>query len=260
MEDKDLFWPYKSYKPSKELENKVSDFICEIDKPGAILTVFDEGKVFARCDILEYEPTYCYVMRRVWRESKNVVIRVGGYSYRAEGMAMELVKELPKDRVYLECLSDYSTSSYEDPRIRVICMRDFKFDYGMDIVQQAEEYDFKTFSNEKGSHCMVYYYVNNIDTGFYDKNGVFYRFYSKDRGLQAITDVIMINGYEDIAPATGAICTFTFDSEGDRLYISNAVHKDRRSRTSSQRMLIEKAGIKLLDLTNKKALETVSVS
>ena len=241
----------------KELENKVSDFIHEIDKPGAILTVFDEGKVFARCDILEYEPTYCYVMRRVWRESKNVVIRVGGYSYRAEDMALALVKELPKDRVYLEYLSQYATSNYDDPRIRAISMRDFKFDYSMDIVQQAEEYDFKTFSNEKGSHCMVYYYVNNIDTGFYDDKGVFHRFYSKDRGLQAITDVIMINGYEDITPATAAICTFTFDSEGDRLYISNAVHKDRRSRTSSQRMLIEKAGIKLLDLTNKKALEKI---
>ena len=239
-----------TFTPSIELKDKVSEFIHEIDKPGAILTVFDEGKVFARCVELEYEPTYSYVMRRVWNESKNIRIRVGGYSYRAEGLALRLAKELPKDRVYIEYLSDYSTSANDDPRIKVISMRMFKFSFDMDVVQQAAEYDFKTFGNEQGTHCMVYYYVNDIDTGFYDEKGVFYPFYSKNRGLQAITDVIMINGYEDIMPATAAICTFTFDSVGDSMFISNAVHKDRRSRTSSQRMLIEKAGIKLLDLTN----------
>ena len=100
-------------------------------------------------------------------------------------------------------------------------------------------------------HTMVYYYVNNIDTGWYDENGEFCRFYSKERGLKAITDVAMINGFDEILPATAAICTFTFDSGGDEIYGASFAHLDKRSRTSSQKMLIEKAGIKLLDITNK---------
>ena len=98
---------------------------------------------------------------------------------------------------------------------------------------------------------MVYYYVNNIDTGWYDEEGKFCSFYSKERGLQAITDVIMIDGYQDIAPATAAICTFTFDSTGDTILSGSSIHNDHRSRTTSQRWLIEQAGIKLLDLTRK---------
>lgn len=122
----------------------------------------------------------------------------------------------------------------------------------MDIVKQAEEYDFKTFGNRSGSHTMVYYYVNNIDTGWYEKDGSFFPFYNNYRGLEAITDVIMINGYEDIAPASAVICTFTFDNGGDILLAGGSIHKDRRSRTSSQKKLIKDAGIKLLDVTLKR--------
>jgi hypothetical protein len=130
-------------------------------------------------------------------------------------------------------------------------MGKYRFNYDMVIVKAAEEYDFKSFGDKNGMHTMVYYYVNNIETGFYDANGEFHRFYSKSRGLQAITDVIMIKGFEDITPATAVMCTFTFDNEGDIIIAGNAMHRDRRSRTSSQRMLISNAGIRCIDLTEK---------
>jgi hypothetical protein len=241
--------------PAGEIKEIIDTLIQDVDKPGAVLTMFDEGKVFARCRHLEYEKLYAYIIKEVFKKSKHIVLRVGGYSYRVAQMALGMAKKLPKDRVYVEYLSKGSANeewTERDPRIRTIGMKKYKFRSDMDIVKQAEEYDFKTFGNRSGSHTMVYYYVNNIDTGWYEKDGSFFPFYNNYRGLEAITDVIMINGYEDIAPASAVICTFTFDNGGDILLAGGSIHKDRRSRTSSQKKLIKDAGIKLLDVTLKR--------
>ena len=56
----------------------------------------------------------------------------------------------------------------------------------------------------------------------------------------------------DIAPATAAVCTFTFDSGGDIIIAGSSIHKDKLSRTSSQRKLFYDAGIKFLDITDKR--------
>jgi hypothetical protein len=168
-------------------------------------------------------------------------------------MVLNIAKQQPADRIYVEYLSKGTADDEwndRDSRIRIVGMGKYKFHSGMDIVKQADEYDFKTFGNKNGSHTMVYYYVNNIDTGWYEENGEFCPFYNKYRGLQAITDVIMINGYEDITPATAAVCTFTYDSGGNILLACGTIHEDRRSRTSSQKKLLEGADIRLLDLTN----------
>lgn len=244
----------KQFEPTQEMKEKINAFVREIDKPGAVLAVFDEGKVFARCSHLEYPSLYKWIIKKVFEESKYIRVRVGGYSDRVDSLVLNLAKDLPMDRVYVEhlapCSADYEYKK-RDPRIRIVGMAKYRFTSDMDIVKQAEEYDFKTFGNKNGMHTMVYYYVNNIDTGWYDENGEFCRFYSKERGLKAITDVAMINGFDEILPATAAICTFTFDTGGDEIYGAGFAHLDKRSRTSSQKMLIEKAGIKLLDITNK---------
>lgn len=244
--------PYQ-FKPSTEMKEKTDAFIQKIDKPGAILAIFDEGKVFVRARHLHYESIYAYVIKRIFKETKHVVIRVGGYSDRVATMVLNIAKQQPADRIYVEYLSKGTADDEwndRDSRIRIVGMGKYKFHSGMDIVKQADEYDFKTFGNKNGSHTMVYYYVNNIDTGWYEENGEFCPFYNKYRGLQAITDVIMINGYEDITPATAAVCTFTYDSGGNILLACGTIHEDRRSRTSSQKKLLEGADIRLLDLTN----------
>jgi hypothetical protein len=242
------------YQPSTEMKRKINAFIHEIDSPGSVLTMFDEGKIFARCRHLDYQALYAYVIKRVFCDTRHVVIRVGGYSDRVSQMAISIAKTLPEGRVYVEYLSIGSADDEwldRDSRIRIIGMGKYKFNSSMDIVKQTEDYDFKTFGGRNGSHPMVYYYVNNIDTGWYDANGNFCPFYNKYRGLQAITDVIMVNGYEDISPATAVVCTFTYDSLGDTLLAGGTIHEDKRSRTSSQKKLIERAGVRLLDLTYK---------
>ncbi len=244
-----------NYVPSDEVVEMIDSFIMDIDKPGAVLTIFDEGKAFVRCHHLNYENLYEYLIKQVFQKSKYIVIRVGGYSYRVANMVLYRVKQLPEDRVYVEYLSEGSAEEEwkeRDPRVRIVGMGKYKFTSDMAIVKDALNYDFKTFGNHNGSHTMVYYYVNNIDTGWYDEGGKFFPFYNKDRGLQAISDVVMIKGFMDIAPATAAVCTFTFDSGGDIIIAGSSIHKDKLSRTSSQRKLIYDAGIKLLDLTDKK--------
>lgn len=255
-EDVDMagFISSDDYKPSPEIKERIDSFIRDIDNPGSVLTLFDEGKVFARCRHLDYQALYAYIIRKIFKESRYIVVRVGGYSDRVSQMAINLAKDQPEDRVYVEYLSNGTADDEwldRDSRIRIVGMGKYKFKPGMDIVKQAEDYDFKSFGSRHAVHTMVYYYVNNIDTGWYDSDGEFSPFYNKYRGLQAITDVVMINGFDDISPATAAMCTFTFDSTGDILLAGGTIHKDRRSRTSSQKMLIERAGIKLLDLTHK---------
>lgn len=253
----DMLWYRRNtkYIPKREVIDIIDCFIKEIDKPGAVLAVFDEGKTFARYYDLQYVQLYRYVFGRVFKSSKHIRLRVGGYSFRAARNALEMAKELSKDRIYIEYLSvgdaNFEYSCKDDTRIKVIGMEKYNFRRDMNIVKLADKYDFKTFGNNEGLHTMVHFYVNNIDIGFYDDSGEFHPFYHNYRGLQAITDVVMINGYDDITPATAVMSTFTFDSGGDSIYCGGTCHKDRRSRVSSQKALIESAGIKLLDLTAK---------
>ena len=244
----------KDFSEFDEKLSKTQQYIHEIDKPGAIISVFDEGKAFARYCALGYQYLYSKIFDFVFHNTKYVRIRVGGYSHRAASMAQRRIEKLPKDRIYVDYLSLGKSNKIErltDPRVNTIYMGDYQFTEDMAIVKGAEEYDFKSFGDKNGMHSMVYYYVNNIDTGFYDENGNFHRFYNKNRGLQAISDVVMIKGYKDIPPATAVISTFTFDQEGDIIIAGGSMHKDRRCRTSSQRMLINSAGIKCIDLTTK---------
>lgn len=244
----------RKFTPSDELKKGIESFIQETDKTGGILTLFDEGRVFVSCSDSYYQHLYAYVVREIFNKAKYLVIRVGGYSYRIAHIVLDLVKEQPKDRLYVEYLSEDTADAEwkeRDPRVRIIGMGKYRLDSDMDIVREAEAYDFKTFGNQKCTHTMVYFYVNNIDTGWYDKDGKFCPFYNKNRGMRAFTDVAMIKGFEDIAPATAAACTFTFEKKGDIIMVGGTIHEDRRSRTSSQKRLIESAGIKLLDLTNR---------
>ena len=244
-------------------KDMIDNFVSEIDKPGAVLVMFDEGKIFASWDMnymCKSKYAYKYLIKRVFCHSKYIVIRVGGYSYRVADMVLGYVKYLPENRTYVEHFSDSSDEGdwdYRPPRIKTVNMNHYTFSPDMDIVNKAEEYDFKTFGNNSGSHTMVHFYVNNITTGWYNEKGEFFSFYDNNRGLEAISDVAMIYGYDNLAPATAAVATFTYDDDGDSIFAGGSVHKDRRSRTSSQKKLIEDSGVKLLDLTDKKYKESM---
>ena len=240
-----------------EVKESIDKFVTDIDKPGAILVMFDEGKVFASTDIndlCKIRDAYQYLIMRVLFHSKYIVIRVGGYSYRVAGMVLDSVKDHPKNRTYVEHFLDWFDKDKwnRPPKVKTINMNQYTFTTDMDIVKKAEEYDFKTFGNNGISHTMVHFYVNNISTGWYDNKGEFVPFYHNYRGLQAISDVAMIYGFDNIPPATAAVATFTYDDDDDTIFAGSTVHKDRRSRTSSQKKLIEDSGVKFLDLTDKK--------
>ena len=222
------------------------EFIDDLDRPGTIIALFDEGKLFyTYADELES------VIRYILTETKHITLRVGGYSYRVERQALDISKELDIDPCRLESIYCGYFEPHVDHLLAKATFRELKeyaFDYDNPFVRYAEEYDYKCFAIGGVTHSMVYYYVNNIDTGWYDKDGKFCGFYDKHRGLEALGDVVMIRGYQDIKPANAAIFTDSGRHFGDEIYCGPAAHFDKRDRTSSQRKLFEGAHIPFIDL------------
>ena len=232
--------------PRREMAESLSDeakaFISGMDRPGASLAVFDEGKGF-----FMLRPLFQQLFSFVLTETEHVVLRVGGYSFRAEGMALETAHSLHSDpgRVM-----DFRCHGAALPSgiATVVDMHAFDFDYGSEFIRQAERYDYKCFSMGGHAHPMVYYYVKGIVTGFHDGDGAFFPFYSKDRGLQAIADAMRVLGYGGIPAATAAVYTDYFRTKGNSMYIGDAAHYDLRACSESQRGLFQDAGIPYLDI------------
>ena len=221
------------------LSEETKRFVDSIDKPGAILALFDEGKMF-----LAYTGVYDSLIHYVLNNTKHIMLRVGGYSYRVERSVIGKAHTLGTEPGRVECLYCGSSDPAEDYGVtntRYHLMRKYDFEYDDDFVKYAEEYDYKCVELGGEMHPMVYYYVNNIDTGWYTADGLFHGFYSNDRGLQALTDVAMIRGYKDIKPATAVVFTNSGHGAGDEIFCGPAAHFDKRDRTSSQRKLFEDA-------------------
>lgn len=234
---------------AQPLSKEIKQFIDKHDREGAILALFDEGKGF-----LAYTGLYYTIIRYVLSKTQHITIRVGGYSYRAEKAALHISTQLKCKPERLESIyCDYYKPSvdYGDANAKFFELYDYLFDYEMELVKYAEQYDYKTFSMNGENHPMVYYYVNNIDTGWYSEDGEFHGFYDKRRGLQALGDVIMIRGYKDIRPATCAIFTDSGRDYSNEIYCGNMAHFDRKTRAGSQRQLFEDARIPYLDIGGK---------
>ena len=232
--------------PRPVLPVHVKEFIDMIDQPGAILALFDEGKLFyGYSDILEA------IIRYTLTESKHITLRVGGYSYRVEGQALSLSCDLGNNPERLEsiyCGYYPPNEDHSDARAIFHELDKYSFDYDDPFVRYSEDYDYKCFALGGVMHPMVYYYVNNIDTGWYDRDGKFCGFYDKQRGLQALGDVVMIRGYTDIKPATAAVFSDSGNHPGDQIFCGPAAHYEKRDRTSSQRKLFEDARIPYLNI------------
>ena len=248
--------PVIPYYNGRLLPKELKEFIGSIDRPGAVLALFDEGKGFAR-NLFPEPPYYIHedMIKYVLTSTKHITLRVGGYSYRVAQAVLNIAEKLgtePRRVEYLSAENEVPENDRPDATSIRIRMRDFDFESDDPFVKYAEQYDFKYFSMESDAHPTVYYYVNKIDTGFYKDDGSFVPFYSNGRGLQALSDVAMVRGYKDIRPATAAIYTDSGRSRGDSIFFGPASHADRKTRGSCQRMLFEDAGIKSFNLNGIK--------
>ena len=238
----------------RPLPEELKAFLDDIDQPGAVLAMFDEGKAFAR--VLSPEPAFLIhedIVKYVLSSTKHIKIRVGGYSYRLAHIVLCLADKLSAEPWRIEHLTageQVLQNDRPDVTYTRIRMRDYEFESEDLFVKYAEQYDFKYFSMGADVHPMVYYYVNKIDTGFYENDGGFCPFYNNGRGLQALTDVAMVRGYKDIQPATAAIYTDSGLGRGDSIFLGTAYHADKKTRGSSQRKLFEDAGIKFFNIND----------
>ena len=216
-------------RPKPTLSAEAKSFIDNMDRPGSIVALFDNGKGFYRD-----EDAFETVIRYILSEARFIVLRVGGNSFRAEMLAYGLSREIGSDPARLEsiyCGRNKPEEYLARVRATFHALSDYDFDYGDDFVRYAERYDNRSFTFGNETHPMVFYYVNDIDTGWYDEQGQFTPFYDKYRGLRALGDVAMIRGYADIKPATAAI-----------------VAAPGHGRPARQRRLAEDAGIPVLDI------------
>ena len=216
-------------RPKPTLSAEAKAFIDNMDRPGSVVALYDNGKGY-----FNDEDAFEAVIRYILAETEFIVLRVGGDSYRAEMLAYGLSREIGSDPARLEsiyCGHNKPEDYLARVRATFHALSDYDFDYGDDFVRYAERYDNRSFTFGDETHPMVYYYVNNIDTGWYDKEGRFTPFYDKYRGLRALGDVAMIRGYADIKPATAAI-----------------VASPGHGRPARQRRLAEDAGIPVLDI------------
>ena len=234
---------------TEPLSEEAKRFVDSIDIPGAILALFDEGKMF-----LGYTGVYDSLISYVLNNTMHITLRVGGYSYRVEGSVIGRAHLSGVEPGRVECLYCDSADPEEDYGVtntRYHIMRKYDFEYDDEFVKYAEEYDYKCFALGGETHPMVYYYVNNIDTGWYSADGLFQGFYSNNRGLQALADVAMIRGFKDIKPATAAVFSDSGNHTGDQIFCGPAAHYDKRDRASSQRKLFEDARIPYLNIGAK---------
>ena len=84
--------------------------------------------------------------------------------------------------------------------------REELFVWGSSLIDYADKFDFRSQGGkDTGYHSKVWYYVNNVDCGWYEKDGSFCRFDSKEKGYWQIVEVIKAKGYNSVKPATCAL-------------------------------------------------------
>jgi len=214
----------------EDVFDKIKNFLHEIDKPGAILAVYDEGKIFVRSKLLNYWKIYGEMLEYIFSETKYIKVRVGGYSHRVESMVYHIIENKPKFKKRVEWVGEF--------------LKDIKFDKESDFIKRVDEYDFKGFDG----HSCLYYYINDIESGFTDQNGEFHGFYgAKHKGFDALVEVVMAIGYGKVSPATAAIHTFSTDSSGDMIICGGKATK-KKCRGQSRKDLFEEYNIPYLDI------------
>jgi hypothetical protein len=171
-----------------DLDETIISFIEKHDNEGEELALYDEDKFTNQ--LLNFSKQYSAMLKRLLL-TKHLKIRIGGNSFRVGESITNMAKILGvKDKVL-----DFDAYFIKE-----------QFVWGSPLIDYADKFDFRSQqANGAGSHSKVWYYVNNVDCGWYKEDGSFCRFDSKEKGYWQIVEVIKTKGYNSIKPATCAI-------------------------------------------------------
>ena len=177
---------YREYVNSideNDLDEQIMSFIDKHDNEGEELALYDEDKFTHR--VFSDSKQYAAILKRLLL-TKYLKIRIGGNSFRVGESITNMAKALGVEDKIL----DFDA-----------CFKDTQFEWGSPLVEYADNYDFRG----QGDHSMVWFYVNNVDCGWYNEDGTFCRFDTNEKGYWQIVEVIKAKGYNSLKPATCAL-------------------------------------------------------
>ena len=167
---------------------QIISFIEKHDNEGEELALYDEDKFTHR--IFSDSKQYAAMLKRLLL-TKHLKIRIGGNSFRVGEDIANMAKALGVEDKVL----DFDAYFKEE-----------QFVWGSPLIDYADKFDFRSQqANRAGSHSKVWYYVNNVDCGWYKEDGSFCRFDTKEKGYWQIVEVIKTKGYKSTKPATCAL-------------------------------------------------------
>lgn len=171
-----------------DLDGQIVAFIAKHDNEGEELSLYDEDKFTQRCFYGSNQ--FSALLKRLLL-TKHLKIRIGGNSFRIGESIKSMAKALGVEDKVLDF--DYF-------------FKEERFEWGSPLIDYADKFDFRSQqANGAGIRSKVWYYVNNVDCGFYGKDGKFARFDTNIKGYWQIVEVIKTKGYNDIKPATCAL-------------------------------------------------------
>ena len=198
------------------LDKTVISFIEKHDNEGEELALYDEDKFTHR--IFSDSIQYAAMLKRLLL-TKHLKIRIGGNSFRVGEDIANMAEALGVENKVL----DFDTYFKEE-----------QFVWGSPIIDYADKFDFRWQGTKGAGHrSIVWYYVNSVDCGWYNKDGSFSRFDTNVKGYWQIVEVIKAKGYNSIKPATCAVIC------GKDLRISG-----------KQRTMLEEDGIDYINVFN----------
>ena len=171
-----------------KLDEQIISFIEKHDNEGEELALYDEDKFTQR--LFHDSIQYAAMLKRLLL-TRHLKIRIGGNSFRIGESITHMAEALGVEDKVL----DFDA-----------CFREEQFVWGSPLIDYADKFDFRSQGGkDTGHHSKVWYYVNNVDCGWYEKDGRFCRFDSKKKGYWQIVEVIKAKGYNAIEPASCAI-------------------------------------------------------
>ena len=187
----DSYAEYKEYVKNideNDLDEQIISFIDKHDNEGEELALYDEDKFTHR--VFSDSKQYAATLKRLLL-TKYLKIRIGGNSFRVGESITNIAKALGVEDKVL----DFDAFFNEE-----------QFIWGSPLIDYADKYDFRSQGGkDTGYHSKVWFYVNNVDCGWYKKDGSFCRFDTKEKGYWQIVEVIKTKGYNSIKPATCAL-------------------------------------------------------
>ena len=171
-----------------KLDEQIISFIEKHDNEGEELALYDEDKFTQR--LFHDSIQYAAMLKRLLL-TRHLKIRIGGNSFRIGESITHMAEALGVEDKVL----DFDA-----------CFREEQFVWGSPLIDYADKFDFRSQGGkDTGHHSKVWYYVNNVDCGWYEKDGRFCRFDSKKKGYWQIVEVIKAKGYNSMKPATCAL-------------------------------------------------------